>query len=776
MNQATNTRHHVPGRVRCIGITAVLTFVLMVGVVAPTVASSAVNPSSARHMMQTRSATTTTWSLNHPVTESVTVRTRLLLRGDIDNDLNEVWLASFVTDAASPNAVVALVVAPKTKGWLTAWHLQLHIHSADPASGSTVAAGNITSTVISLAAISLQSDTPYDTILSFNPRTGELDVRLTDMASGAVLYKGQHEATTYADPLYPAIGFAAHKDAQRVELDIEAFEIHGFYITGGADWALVREKDWWLSADSIRMIVDDQPLGIRLRSSSTESTGSLRFHLEHQSTLYPLIEKTPIAGESYTPLPRSALPPGASQLVMDYVALDTVWFSETLSLTVGQIEARFDRAVVNREAGTVTAGLTIAAQSTLPDVVVHVTGSLTRLVWDGAARRYIYQPYGEFTLFDGTLTLTTTSLQVPLRLPVPLDEPGTWQVQYELRTTPAIPVRQTFTNRHFSTYLPPDPSDEPFTAAILPDTQMYAQYFPEIFTRQTEWLAQNAQQLQLAFVLHLGDITNTNAAEEWLNAQRSMNLLDGVVGYALTVGNHDMGSDRRTNSRSTPLNTYFPPDDYVGLRGTFEPGRAENSYHIFRAGGREWLVVTLEFGPRDEVLAWADQVVTNHANLPVIIVTHTYTTTSGLWLTGTGGAAPISYPFAHNPGESVNDGMDIWQKFVRRHPNILMVISGHIGHPGIPRQAVKGVQGNVVYEMLLDYQYLPLGGEGWMGLMEFQPHAERVLVLSYSPYLNSYREGVFDGFTNHFIIDAAAGTIKTVGLDEVCAMASRLCR
>jgi hypothetical protein len=189
MNQATNTRHHVPGKVRCIGIPVVLTFVLMVGVVAPTVASSAVNPSSAGHMMQTRSATTTTWSLNHPVTESVTVRTRLLLRGDIDNDLNEVWLASFVTDAASPNAVVALVVAPKTVGWLTAWHLQLHIHSADPASSATVAAGNNTPTVISLAAISLQSDTPYDTILSFNPQTGELDVRLTDMASGAVLYK-----------------------------------------------------------------------------------------------------------------------------------------------------------------------------------------------------------------------------------------------------------------------------------------------------------------------------------------------------------------------------------------------------------------------------------------------------------------------------------------------------------------------------------------------------------------------------------------------------------
>lgn len=768
MDRALQSRHHSHWRVHPIGVLAVLIIVLMYAAMALAVDSSSGNLPAGEQITQTKSAAATTWSLNHPVTDSVTIRTRLQLRGDIESHLNNVWLAALVSDPASPDAVISVAVVPKTIGWLTAWQLQLHLYPENQ---------NTEPTIISLGTLSLQPDTLYETYLSLNPQVGQLDVRLINSSSGAVLYKGQHAVGTYIKPLYPAVKLAARADLQRVELVLDTFAVYDLYLAGGAEWALVREKDWQLSANTIRTIVDDEPLGIRLRSLSTVSEGTIRFSLEHQGTQYPLLEISPTEGESFTSLPRSVLLPGSSQLVMEYVAFDKVWFSETQPLTVGQVEARFDRVVVNREAGTVASGLTLTAQGTLPDVAVKVTGSLTRLVWDGNARKYIYQPYGDFVLYSDTLTLTTALQHVPLQLPVPLDEPGTWQVQYALQTTPTIPVQQTFAIRYFSSYLSPVlAQDEPFTVAILPDTQMYAQHFPEIFTRQTEWLAQNAQRLNLAFVLHLGDITNTNAAEEWLNAQRSIDLLNGVMPYAMTVGNHDMGSNRQTDSRNTPLNTYFPPQHYVALKGTFEPGRAENSYHVFQAGGKEWLVVTLEFGPRDEVLAWANQVVADHAGLPVIIITHTYTSSSGLWLTGTGGAAPISYPFSRNAGESVNDGLDMWMQFVRHHPNILMVISGHIGHEGIPRQAVKGIHGNVVYEMLLDYQYLPLGGEGWMGLMEFQPKEERILVLSYSPYLNSYRTGFFNGFTNHFIIDQAAGEIKNVGLDEVCAVATRLCR
>jgi hypothetical protein len=776
MSQATHTQHPKHWGAHQLEFLLILTLFLFTAAQVFAVDSHAMDLGLSEQIIETKSATTTTWSLDHLVAESVTIRTRVMLHGDIDNDLSSVWLAALVTNATSPDAVLALAVQPKTVGWLTAWNLELHVYPVNSSSGSPITAGKNTPTVISLGALSLQPDTPYETIFSFNQLTGQLDVRLTNNLTGAILYKGQQSVAKQTQPLYPALAMATRSHQQGVELVLEAFDVHDVYIPGGAGWALARESDWQQSTDSIRRVVSDESLGIRLWSKSAVADGTFNFVVEYQGARKPLFAVVPIQGDTFTPLSRSALLPGSSQLVLEYVAGGRTWFSETQPLTVGQIEASFDRAVVDREAGVVTSSMEIASLGTLNEVTLDVTGSLTRLVWDDVARRYNYQPYGDYLLFSDTLTLTFEPLHVQLQLPVLPDAPGTWQIQYTLQTTPVIAVQQNLANRYFSTYLPPDPSDESFTVAILPDTQIYAQSFPEIFTRQTEWLAQNAQELNLAFVLHLGDITNTSAAEEWQNALRSMSLLNGVVPYALTVGNHDMGSNRQTNSRSTPLNTYFPLQYYEGLRGTFEPGRAENSYHVFRAGGREWLVIMLEFGPRDEVLAWANQVATDHADLPIIIVTHTYTTTSGLWLTGTGGAAPISYPYARNPGESVNDGLDMWMKFVRQHPNILMVVSGHIGHEGIPRQAVKGNLGNTVYEMLLDYQYLPLGGEGWMGLMEFQPHTGRILVLSYSPYLDSYREGVFGGFTNHFIIDQAAGQIKNVGLGEVCAVALRLCR
>ena len=43
-----------------------------------------------------------------------------------------------------------------------------------------------------------------------------------------------------------------------------------------------------------------------------------------------------------------------------------------------------------------------------------------------------------------------------------------------------------------------------------------------------------------------------------------------------------------------------------------EPDRAENSWHFLEAGGRKFLVLCLEFGPREDVVRWANAVVAAH--------------------------------------------------------------------------------------------------------------------------------------------------------------------
>ena len=63
----------------------------------------------------------------------------------------------------------------------------------------------------------------------------------------------------------------------------------------------------------------------------------------------------------------------------------------------------------------------------------------------------------------------------------------------------------TFYGRELGTTSP----GEDFTIIALPDTQNEAEYFPAVFTSQTQWIADNKTLENIVFVTHLGDIVNT---------------------------------------------------------------------------------------------------------------------------------------------------------------------------------------------------------------------------------------------------------------------------
>ena len=130
-----------------------------------------------------------------------------------------------------------------------------------------------------------------------------------------------------------------------------------------------------------------------------------------------------------------------------------------------------------------------------------------------------------------------------------------------------------------------------FNLVLLPDTQNYSQKFPEIFEKQTKWIAERSN--EITFVLHLGDITNNNNKEQWENASKAMNILEGKVPYAVVTGNHDIGKNGRTDVRDTDLfNQYFSYGKHSkmnGFKGAYEEGKMDNTWHEFKAGGHKWL-------------------------------------------------------------------------------------------------------------------------------------------------------------------------------------------
>lgn len=285
---------------------------------------------------------------------------------------------------------------------------------------------------------------------------------------------------------------------------------------------------------------------------------------------------------------------------------------------------------------------------------------------------------------------------------------------------------------------------KPFRLALLPDTQTYSRLYPEIFRAQTAWIAGRAD--SFAFVLQQGDLTDDNTAQQWKVAAEAMSLLDGKVPYTFAPGNHDLSGNAKQRN-SDLFNQYFPYNKYsrmAGFGGDFEPGKMDNTWHQFTAGGRKWLILSLEFGPRNSVLAWADSVVQEHPRHKVIFNTHAYMysddTRMGIgddWL-------PQGYGVGKDTGmNAVNNGEQIWEKLVSRHKNAMFVFSGHILHDGTGQLVSTGQHGNTVYQMLANYQEgvhgSEKGGNGFLRIVTIDPRRHTIQVQTYSPWLRTYR-------------------------------------
>jgi hypothetical protein len=282
-------------------------------------------------------------------------------------------------------------------------------------------------------------------------------------------------------------------------------------------------------------------------------------------------------------------------------------------------------------------------------------------------------------------------------------------------------------------------SAESFSLIVLPDTQNYSRYYPEIFTSQTSWITQNRQSEDIAYVMHEGDLVESyGSADQWNNANSSLSLLDDNVSYTLALGNHDF--DTSDNRVTTEFNAYFPVARYSGLSnfgGVYETEKYDNSYYFFSASGIDFLVIYLEFGPRNAVLDWANCIVSSYPNHKVILLTHDYLHYDD---TLHGSSPSHLYGPDYFGLTDANNGVSIWEQFVKRHANMLFVFSGHVHTPadGARTLVSVGDNGNRVYQMMADYEEFANGGNGYLRIVTIDPTAKTVSVKTYSPYLNQY--------------------------------------
>jgi len=273
------------------------------------------------------------------------------------------------------------------------------------------------------------------------------------------------------------------------------------------------------------------------------------------------------------------------------------------------------------------------------------------------------------------------------------------------------------------------PLDEVFTVVLLPDTQFYSEKYPETYVAQTMWIRERVKPDNIKFVVCLGDIVqNAHVEQEWQNALTASRIIDGVVPYSSVPGNHDLVvKDKVITRDSTLYNKYFGVARYEKepWYGGHLGQTNDNNYCTFSAAGRDFLVLSVEFAPRDEVLDWAAEVCQKHPTHNIILATHSYLNLKGR----TPGQAKVA-------DSTANSGEQMWDKLVRKQPNIFMVACGHVG--GVNLLLSKNDAGGQVIEILTDYQNLQKGGEGWLRTMKFVPAENKIYVDAYSPLLKQH--------------------------------------
>jgi hypothetical protein len=286
-----------------------------------------------------------------------------------------------------------------------------------------------------------------------------------------------------------------------------------------------------------------------------------------------------------------------------------------------------------------------------------------------------------------------------------------------------------------------------FTVVGLPDTQNYSESFPAIYAQQTQWVASKTFDLDIRYVSHYGDVVNHgDDLVEWANADVAMTTLDVLgIPYGVTAGNHDITPSGVAGSAYIPqyFLAEFGAQRFAGdswYRGASPSGMS--SYQVFVAGGLEFLALHIECDGAVRELEWAQAVLDRHRDKPVLMTTHRYLQdaedyTSGVPIVPSGRYPSIWYAIE---GTYTPDGIEsdqLWDWFIRRNPNILIVQCGHFHEEY--RQTSTNAFGRTVHEVLADYQDDPNGGDGWLRIMEFDIGNKRIDVESYSPFLDAYR-------------------------------------
>ena len=278
----------------------------------------------------------------------------------------------------------------------------------------------------------------------------------------------------------------------------------------------------------------------------------------------------------------------------------------------------------------------------------------------------------------------------------------------------------------------PDPALKPVTFAWLSDTQGYASTYPENLNTMTKWIVDNRERLNIQYVLQTGDIVNDPKREkEWSNVQTAFDAFIGKVPLFAIAGNHDIGGMVHFYTNFYAFMSHQNYTAYPTFGGEEAEGRRR--YDLVTIGHEKFMIIGTGYSLQPSDYDWLNSVLKQYSDRTAILVSHWYLNLKD--------------------EDYIADAL-LLHRVVAGNPNVRYVLCGH--KHGLKHveesydDNADGTPDRIVQAIMVDYQALPNGGDGYLMLLTFNVVDRTVSITSYSPVLddfNYYKDESIETFT-----------------------------
>ncbi len=211
-----------------------------------------------------------------------------------------------------------------------------------------------------------------------------------------------------------------------------------------------------------------------------------------------------------------------------------------------------------------------------------------------------------------------------------------------------------------------------FSMIQITDTQFLSDSNPSLYDGLTGWIVNNSRVLNIAMVVHTGDIVQVAKSNmDWQAANTAMiQLYNNDIPYCWCAGNHDLinlkgGINGEINGpwigwKYPAFNVTVMKDEPYWVSSIFN---GTNTAVHFAHGKYAFMIINIEYDANQTVLAWAKSLIDANPTVNVIVATHNF-------LDGDG-----SYGFTNNAYDVA--WATNFEKWLNQFPNVFLTLNGH---------------------------------------------------------------------------------------------------